>query len=62
MSEKEMNSYRLTNMEEPTDEMLSQLMKEVAEEAKCKSEGAHRKFFTELRTAARMQRREIAHK
>ena len=35
MSEKEMNSYRLTNMEEPTDEMLSQLMKEVVEEAKC---------------------------
>ena len=35
---------------------------EVAEEAKCKSEEAHRKFFTELRTAARMQRREIAHK
>lgn len=62
MSEKEMNSYRLTNMEEPTDEMLSQLMKEVAEEAKCKSEEAHRKFFTELCTAARMQRREIAHK
>lgn len=62
MSEKEMNSYRLTNMEEPTDEMLSQLMKEVAEEAKCKSEETHRKFFTELRTAARMQRREIAHK
>ena len=54
MSEKEMNSYRLTNMEEPTDEMLSQLMKEVVEEAKCKSEEAHRKFFTELRTAARM--------
>ena len=59
---RKMNTYRLTSMEEPTDEMLSQLMKEVAEEAKCKSEEAHRKFFTELRTAARMQRREIAHK
>ena len=62
MSEKEMNSYLLTSMEEPTDEMLSQLMKEVAEEAKCKSEEAHRKFFTELRTAARVQRREVARK
>ncbi len=62
MSGKEMNSYRLTSMEEPTDEMLSQLMKEVAEEAKCKSEEAHRKFFTELRTAARVQRREVARK
>lgn len=57
-----MNSYRLTSMEEPTDEMLSQLMKEVAEEAKCKSEEAHRKFFTELRMAAQVQRREVAHK
>ena len=31
MSEKEMNSYRLTSLEEPTDEMLATLMKEVAE-------------------------------
>ena len=31
MSEKEMNSYRLTSLEEPTDEMLTTLMKEVAE-------------------------------
>ena len=36
MSEKEMNSYRLTSLEEPTDEMLTTLMKEVAEEAKRK--------------------------
>ena len=56
MSEKEMNSYRLTSMEEPTDEMLSQLMREVAEEAKHKSEEAHKAFFNELRTAAREQR------
>ncbi len=41
MSEKEMNSYRLTSLEEPTDEMLATLMKEVAEEAKRKSEEAH---------------------
>ena len=40
MSEKEMNSYRLTSLEEPTDEMLTTLMKEVAEEAKRKSEEA----------------------
>lgn len=31
-----MNSYRLTSLEEPSDEMLSQLMKEVTEEAKLK--------------------------
>lgn len=41
MAEKEMNSYRLTSMEEPTDKMLATLMKEVAEEAKSKSEVAH---------------------
>lgn len=34
MPEKEMNSYRLTSMEEPTDQMLATLMKEVVEEAK----------------------------
>ena len=62
MSGKEMNSYRLTSMEEPTDEMLSQLMKEVAEEAKRKSEEAHKRFFTDLRMAARIQRKEIIRK
>ena len=36
MPEKEMNSYRLTSMEEPTDQMLATLMKEVVEEAKMK--------------------------
>lgn len=34
MSEKEMNSYRFSSGIEPSDEMLKQLMKEVAEEAK----------------------------
>lgn len=36
MPEKEMNSYRLTSMEEPTNQMLATLMKEVVEEAKKK--------------------------
>lgn len=36
MPEKEMNSYRLTSMEEPTDQVLATLMKEVVEEAKKK--------------------------
>lgn len=58
MSEKEMDSYRLTSMEEPSDEMLSQLMKEVAEEAKQKSEAAHKKFFQEIRDGFRKQRME----
>ena len=29
ISEKELNSYRLTSMEEPTDEMLAQIMNEL---------------------------------
>ena len=36
MPEKEMNSYRLTSMEEPTGQMLATLTKEVVEEAKKK--------------------------
>ena len=56
MSEKEMNSYRLTSLEEPTDEMLATLMKEVAEEAKRKSEEAHKKFFQEIKEYIRKQR------
>lgn len=62
MSEKEMNSYRLTNMEEPTDKMLATLMKEVAEEAKSKSEVAHKKFFAEIRENIRQQRIEWSKK
>ena len=34
MSEVEMNSYRLTSMEEPGDERMSQIMREVAEAAR----------------------------
>lgn len=33
MSEAEMNSYRLTSMEEPGDERMAQFMREVAEDA-----------------------------
>lgn len=48
MSEKELNSYRLTSLKEPTDEMLAQIMHEAAEEAKQKSKAAHQKFFDEI--------------
>lgn len=33
MSEEQMNSYRLTSMEEPGDERMAQIMREVAEDA-----------------------------
>ena len=48
MSEQELNSYRLTSLEEPTDEMLAQIMHEAAVDAKQKSEEAHKRFFAEL--------------
>ena len=34
MSEEQMNSYRLTSMEEPDDEHMAQIMREVAEDAR----------------------------
>ncbi len=46
------DTYRLTGMEEPTDEVLSQLMKEAAEEARRKSEEATTRFFNQLNKAA----------
>lgn len=49
MSETEVNKYRLTSMEEPTDEMLSYIMREVAEEARKSNEAALRRYFDEIR-------------
>lgn len=34
MSDEQMNSYRLSSMEEPGDERLAQIMREVAEDAR----------------------------
>ncbi len=45
MSKQTIDTYKLTSLEEPSDEILSQLMKEVAEEARRKGEEANRKFF-----------------
>lgn len=49
MSEKELNAYRLTSMEEPTDEMLSAIMREAAEEASKRWKEAEMRFFDQLR-------------
>ena len=48
MSEQELNSYRFTSHEEPTDEMLSQIMKEVAQEAVARQEQAMRRCQEEM--------------
>lgn len=44
-----LNDYRLTSTEEPSDEMLSAIMKEVCEEAARKSKEANRRYFDKLK-------------
>lgn len=57
---RKMNTYRLTSMEEPTDEMLATLMKEVAEEAKRKGQVATDKFFKRLDGTVALRKKEWA--
>ena len=49
MTDKEMNSYRFGYNVEPTDEMLAQIMKEVAEEARESNKRALDELFEKLR-------------
>lgn len=46
------DTYKLTSTEEPTDEVLSQLMREAAAEARETNAEATQRFFEELRQAA----------
>ena len=46
------DTYRLTSMEEPSDEVLSQLMREAAEDAARKREEATAHFFSQLKSDA----------
>ncbi len=46
------DTYRLTSMEETSDTILSQLMKEAAEEAKRTNDEATTRFFEQLREDA----------
>ena len=43
------DTYKLTSMDEPSDEVLSQLMREAAEEAKQKRAEATARFFGQLK-------------
>ena len=49
MSEKEMNSYRFVSGQEPSDEMLSQLMSEVTEEAVERRKRADEEHFSQMK-------------
>ncbi len=53
MSEKELNSYRFSPEREPTDEMLEQIMKEVAEEARTSNRRAAEVYWARMRKNAR---------
>ncbi len=53
MSEQELNSYRLTNIDDPTDEMLSAIMKEAAEQVKEENEAADHRFMEDLKQMAK---------
>lgn len=56
MSEQKMNSYRFTSGQEPSDEMLAQLMKEVAHDAKERQEQATSAYFSEMRHNVEMKK------
>ena len=48
MSEKEMNSYRFVSGEEPSDEMLEQIMMEAAMEANQRKRRADEEYFSQM--------------
>ena len=52
MTSQPIDNYRLTSLEEPTDEMLAQLMREAAEEARESNRVATERFFEEIKQAA----------
>ena len=49
MSEKEMNSYRFISGQEPSDEMLSQLMTEVTTEVIARRKKADEEYFSQMK-------------
>lgn len=53
MSEAEMNSYRLTSMEEPGDERMAQIMREVAEDARESTRRAAARVAANIEAATR---------
>ena len=60
MSDKEMKSYRFGTGQEPTDEMLEQVMKEVAQEARESSKKAADAHFEQMRRNIALQKAQWA--
>lgn len=55
MGKQTIDTYKLTSMEEPSDEVLSMLMREVAEDAKRKGDEANRRFFENMAAQAKIE-------
>lgn len=60
MSESEMNSYRLTSMEEPGDERMAQIMREVAEDARESTRRAAERVAAGIEAATHEARARVA--
>lgn len=57
MSEKEFKSFRFTDSNDPSDEMLCHLMQKVADQVSEENKLAESKYFDNLRNEAIKQRR-----
>ena len=62
MSEAELNSYRFISGEEPSDEMLAQIMHEAAIDAKERNEKANKAFFDNLKKGGEILSKKVAEK
>lgn len=62
MTEQELNSYRLTSMEEPTDEMLAQIMREAAEIYNQENEEALQRLYANMHSRAKKQKEKYSMK
>lgn len=54
MSEKELNSYRFASSEEPTDEMLTQIMREVTAEVLDRRKASEARYRAEMEKHRKM--------
>ena len=49
MSSPEIDAYRFTSLEDPTDEMLDQIMSDMIEKVKIKDQKANERYFQQMK-------------
>ncbi len=59
MSEKEFKSFRFTDSNDPSDEMLRRLMQKVAKQAREENKLAENQYFENIRNEVSKQRRTV---